>query len=80
MMSMKEKTYKSIENNLSHIAVVRRILIVKYGEDEETVDKFIAEVGASEVERTQNMNEMEIAFEMMFQMMKCKNNMEEMRE
>ena len=68
MINMKEKNYKGIESCLTQIATLRRTLIVANDEDEETVDKFISEVGAREIERTRNMNEFQLMLEMLSQM------------
>lgn len=52
--------YDSIESMLKIISVNRRALIAIEGEHEEVVDKFIAEVGGREVDRTRYMNAFEI--------------------
>lgn len=52
--------YDSIESMLKVISVNRRALIAIEGEREEVVDKFIAEVGGREVDRTRYMNGFEV--------------------
>ena len=67
-MDIKKTTYETIEKNLKSIATLRRHLIVISGETEETVDKFISEIGQREIERTRNVGEIDLMMEMLIQM------------
>lgn len=76
MINLQKETYEAIESNLKFVAFARRSLIVMQGESEEIVDKFISEVSQREIDRTRNMNEIDIMLEMLTKI-KLKNQRSE---
>lgn len=76
MINLQKETYDAIESNLKFVAFARRSLIVMQGESEEIVDKFISEVSQREIDRTRNMNEIDIMLEILTKI-KLKNQRSE---
>lgn len=80
MKKANEALYEMIDRNLKVVAIARRTLILIENESEEVVDRFISEIGQREIERTCNMNEIEIMTEMLMDAIKTKNRKNEVTE